>query len=378
LESKIISVLGSTGYVGTQTLEIAKKLNFKVVALSAGKNLSLLMEQIEKFSPKYVCVDDIRDANSIYFKHKNIEIFNGIDGLKKIAQISEPSLVVNAISGFVGLYASFFAINSCKSIALANKESIVAGSKFLVNLASTNKVKILPIDSEHSAIFQCLNGKTNFKKIILTASGGPFFGKKKEELKYVTVNQTLNHPNWKMGKKISVDSATMINKGLELIEAVNLFDVLPSKIDVLIHPQSIVHSMVEFIDGSIISQLSVPDMKIPIQYALTYPKRFPVGNSLNLSNIKNLSFYKPDEDINLILNLCKKIALDTSTSCAFNAANEVAVSAFMNNKISFTMITEIVLDTIQKFKSFSVKSIDGIIESDRIARQIALKLIELV
>ena len=377
---KKISILGSTGSVGTQSLEVIRNLKkFEVVALSAGKNINLLESQIKKFNPKFVCISSKNDAEFLSEKFKNINFFHGIKGLQKIAQIDESEMVLNAVAGFTGIYASVSAIEAGKPIVLANKESIVAGAHFLMNLAKEKKCQMLPIDSEHSAIWQCIDGKEKFvRRIILTASGGPFFGLKRENLKNVTKEQVIRHPTWKMGAKISVDSATMMNKGLEIIEAAHLFGVSASSIDVLIHPQSIVHSMVEFVDGNIISQMSVPDMKFPIQYALTYPERFNYSNGfLDLSDVCNLSFYNPSKETNRILNLCREASKDNSLSCALNAINEVAVNAFLNQKISFLDIESIIFQGMDKFTPLKISSLSDIIECDRIAREIANNFVTL-
>ena len=377
---KKISILGSTGSVGTQSLEVIQNLKkFEVVALSAGKNINLLESQIREFDPRFVCISDESDAEDLSKKFKHITFFHGIKGLQKISRIDESEIVLNAVAGFTGIYASVSAIEAGKSLVLANKESIVAGAHFLMNLAKGKKCKILPIDSEHSAIWQCIDGKEKFlRRIILTASGGPFFGLKRENLKNVTKEQVIRHPTWKMGAKISVDSATMMNKGLEIIEAAHLFGVPASSIDVLIHPQSIVHSMVEFVDGNIISQMSVPDMKFPIQYALTYPERFNYSNGfLDLSDVCNLSFYNPSKETNRILNLCREASKDNSLSCALNAVNEVAVGAFLNKKISFLDIESIIFQGMDKFTPLKISSLSDIIECDRIAREVANNFVTL-
>ena len=377
---KKISILGSTGSVGTQSLDVVRNLKkFEVVALSAGKNMDLLESQIREFNPKFVCISDKSDAEDLSKKFKHITFFHGIEGLQKIAQIDESEMVLNAVAGFTGIYASVSAIEAGKSLVLANKESIVAGAHFLMNLAKEKKCQILPIDSEHSAIWQCIDGKEKFlRRIILTASGGPFFGLRRENLKNVTKEQVIKHPTWKMGAKISVDSATMMNKGLEIIEAAHLFGVPASSIDVLIHPQSIVHSMVEFVDGNIISQMSIPDMKFPIQYALTYPERFNYSNGfLDLSDVCNLSFYNPSDETNRILNLCRESSKDNSLSCALNAINEVAVSAFLSKKISFLDIESIIFQGMDKFNPLKISSLSDIIECDRTAREVTNNLLTL-
>ena len=375
---KKIAVLGSTGSIGTQTLELVRDLKqFQVMSISAGKNISLLEKQIEEFKPKCVCVQNETDALNLSKKFKNIEFFHGIDGLYKITKYGEQDLVINAVSGFTGIYISLASIESGKTLLLANKESIVCGSQFLMNLSKEKKCKILPLDSEHSAIWQCIDGKEQFlNKIILTASGGPFFGMKKENLKNVSIDQVLNHPTWKMGAKISINSANMMNKGMEIIEASYLFDIPVEKIEILIHPQSIVHSMIEFVDGNVFAQMSNHSMKFPIQYALTYPKRENFSNGkLELDKICNLSFYLPTEENNKILNLCKYASQDNSTSCALNAINEEAVESFLKGKISFLDIENIVMSGIEKFSPFKISSIESIIEADRIGRNVCKNIL---
>ena len=361
---KFISVLGSTGSVGTQSLEVIRNLkDYKVIALSAGNNIELLESQIREFQPKYVCVEKFENARVLKQKFSDITFFSGKDGLCDISKI-DSDIVLNAVAGFTGLYVSVSAIEMGKTLILANKESIVSGAHYLMNLAKEKKSKILPIDSEHSAIWQCIDGKDEFvKKIILTASGGPFFGIDRDKLKNVTIQDVIKHPTWKMGAKISVDSATMMNKGLEIIEAFHLFNI--PNIDVLIHPQSIVHSMVEFVDGNIISQMSIPSMKFPIQYALTYPKREKISHgSLDLDKIRNLSFYNPDKNIQEILDLCKYATSDNSVSCALNAINEEAVKSFLNGKIQFLDIENIVKKSIEKFNPFKISSFEDIVYCD--------------
>ena len=371
---KKISILGSTGSVGSQALDVIRNLeDVQVVSLSAGKNISLLEEQIREFNPKFVCVQDQNDSLILSKKFKNIEFFHGIDGICSVSKLKDCDLVLNAISGFVGIYASISSAKEGKTLLLANKESVVCGSKFLMDLAKKNNCKIFPLDSEHNAIWQCIDGKEKYlNKIILTASGGPFFGMNKKDLKNVTVKQVLNHPTWKMGSVISVNSANMMNKGMEIIEASYLFDVPVSKINVLVHPQSIVHSMVEFVDGNIISQMSNHSMKFPIQYALTYPERVNVSyGSLKLDEICNLSFYSTTDDNNVILNLCRNASKDVSVSCALNAINEEAVNSFLRGNISFLDIERVVLEGIEKFVPINVSSLENIVESDRIGRKIA-------
>ena len=299
---KKISILGSTGSIGTQTLDVvrANRDKFEVVAISANSSINLLLEQIKEFKPKYVAV--YNEASAKVLKEMipsdiNIEVLSGMEGLVTISSLDEIDVLLTAIVGMIGLVPTLEAIKKGKTIALANKETLVTAGQLVMEEAKKNNVKILPVDSEHSAIFQCLNGENNkeIESLILTASGGPFRGKTKSQLLNVTKNEALKHPNWSMGRKISIDSSTLMNKGLEVIEAKWLFDVNTDKIDVVVHPQSIIHSMVQFVDSSIIAQMGCPDMKLPIQYALTYPDRILNDfERLDFSKLTSLTFEKPD------------------------------------------------------------------------------------
>ena len=297
-----ISILGSTGSIGTQTLDVARNLKLKVAGLAAYRNINLLAEQIKEFKPEAVSVENEEKAEELYkiIQDNDVKIYYGLEGIKKIAVLDGVETVVTSVVGIAGLEPTIEAIESGKNIALANKETLVAAGHIIMSKAKEKNVKILPVDSEHSAIFQCLAGNDikEVSKIILTASGGPFRGKKLHELGKVSKEEALKHPNWSMGKKITIDSATLMNKGLEVIEARWLFGVTPEQIQVVIHPQSIIHSMVEYRDGSVIAQMGVPDMRIPIQFALTYPKR-KCNNvpGLNLAEIGTLSFEKPDFEL---------------------------------------------------------------------------------
>lgn len=355
---KNLSILGSTGSIGTQTLEVARELGIKISSLSANKNISLLEKQIREFKPKTTAVFDEKFAKELKQKVKDTstKILSGTDGLCEAACCESADCVVTAVSGMIGLKPTIEAIKAKKDIALANKETLVAGGNLVMSLASKQGVKILPVDSEHSAIFQCMQGcenKNNISKLILTASGGPFFGKSKKDLQTVTIRDALNHPSWSMGAKITVDSATMMNKGLEIIEAVHLFGIQESDIDVVIHRESIIHSMIEFIDGSIIAQMGTPSMKTPIQYALTYPERLKSSvNPLSLSKIKNLSFFEPDTDTFEAINLCRKAIHENSCApVVLNAANEEAVELFLSGKIKFCDIIPAVKAAVNNFGS---------------------------
>ena len=375
-----ISILGSTGSIGTQTLDVVDKLDLNVVALTASTNITLLEEQVRKYKPQLAVVFD--EAKAKIFK-ENIKdtdtlVLSGMDGLIAAATVERAELVLNSVVGMVGLKPTIAAANAKKDIALANKETLVAGGKLVTDAVKSNGVKLLPVDSEHSAIFQCLQGMPNskcLKKLILTASGGPFFGKTADELKSVTIEQALNHPNWSMGAKITVDSATMMNKGLEIIEASRLFDVSGDDIDVVVHRESIIHSMIEYSDNSVIAQLGLPDMRIPIQYAVTYPERFPspVGE-LNLSQIGKLTFFEPDYDTFKCLNACQKaLSMGGAATAIANGANEEANMLFRQGEISFLDIGELVSGAVDNIKNFEPKTVEDVLSADRLARQYVLE-----
>lgn len=350
-----IAVLGSTGSIGVQTLDVARKHHIKVHALTANRSIDLLEKQAREFHPEFVAVvdKDLAKKLSIALSDTDISVLAGEEGIKEAAHVYQADTVVNAVVGVAGLMPTLEAIKAGKNIALANKETLVAGGSVVKDAVKKYGVKLYPVDSEHSAIFQCLQGcpENSLKKIILTASGGAFYGKTKKELETVTIADALKHPNWSMGAKITVDSATMMNKGLEVIEASWLFDVPDEKIDVLIHRESIVHSMIQLTDNSVIAQLGVPDMRIPIQYALTYPQRFdsPV-RELDLSEVTQLTFSKPDVDTFECLALCRKaLRLGGLYPAAANAANEAAVQLFLEGKISFLQIPELVKKAVTGF-----------------------------
>lgn len=372
-----ISVLGSTGSIGTQTLDVARMHNIKVTALTAHKNINLLEKQAREFNPELVCVVDEKCAAQlkVALSDTDITVVSGDSGVIKSAAETDCETVVNAIVGIAGLIPTLAAVKAGKNIALANKETLVAGGNTVMKAVKDYGVKLYPVDSEHSAIFQCLQGcpKNSLKKVILTASGGTFFGKTKAELQSVTAENALKHPNWSMGAKITIDSATMMNKGLEVIEASWLFDVGNDDIDVLIHRQSIIHSMIQLKDNAVIAQLGVPDMRIPIQYALTYPERMesPV-KELNLSDITNLTFYKPDYDTFECLAICRQALKNGGLYPAVaNAANEAAVDLFLNGKISFLSIADIVGNAVAKFESdiSNTPTLDDIIAVDNETRK---------
>lgn len=371
-----ISLLGSTGSIGRQTLEVADHLGIGVSALSAGKNTVLLEAQARKYRPALVCVGDEQAARDLRLRLRDLSVavVSGPDGLIEAATVDNADTLVTAVVGTVGLAPTLAAIRAGKRIALANKETLVCAGALVMSLAESCKTEILPVDSEHSAILQCLKGNAGkrYKKLLLTASGGPFVGKTADELRKITRREALRHPNWSMGEKITVDSATMMNKGLEFIEAMHLFGAAPEQISILVHRQSIVHSLVEFEDNTVIAQLSVPDMRLPIQYALTYPDRFPsLAAPLELERIGGLTFEKPDLEV----FRCLALALDTAripgTACAvMNAANEAAVSLFLEEKIPFTGIYECIALALDRIKNVAEPAVDDILSADREARKI--------
>lgn len=377
---KSISILGSTGSIGTQAIDVVRKLNIKVLTLSANTNISLLEDQIREFRPKLVSV---YDENCAYKLKQNVrdldvKVAAGIDGLCEAASFEGSDIVLNSVVGMIGLIPTLKAIEAKKNVALANKETLVAGGELVMKKAKENNVRIIPVDSEHSAIFQCLQGcpdKSYVDRLILTASGGPFFNKNLSELSKVTPEKALKHPNWNMGKKVTIDSATMMNKGLEIIEARWLFDIPIDKIDVVIHRESIVHSMIEYKDNSVIAQLSLPDMRIPIQYAITYPNRYEsCVSKLDLSKITNLTFYKPDLDTFKCLKACKDAAKRGNlVPAAANGANEEAVKLFLDKKILFTDIADIVIKAMNNQEDKEILSVEDILNADKKAREYVLR-----
>lgn len=382
---KKIAILGSTGSIGLSALDVIGKnpRHFQVVALAAGQNVKLLKGQIEIFKPKMVSVSTKEKAlqlrQSLTLNNKT-KILYGKEGLGEIAAFPEAKIVVSAISGAAGLLPTLAAIEAGKDIALANKETMVMAGEIVNRRAKLKKVKILPVDSEHSAIFQCLQGENinNLKRIILTASGGPFLNFNANQLKQVRLSQALKHPRWKMGKKITIDSATLMNKGLEVIEAKWLFHLDIGKIDVLIHPQSIVHSMIELIDGSVLAQMGIPDMKIPISYALTYPERILNDlSSLNLLKTERLEFRTPDTKKFPCLRLAYEAGLCGGTAPAvLNAGNEIAVAAFLDQKIKFVDLPGIIDKILDAHVCRMHPSLEDILEADFWARAKTAEIIE--
>ncbi len=370
-----LSILGSTGSIGTQALSVCKAHNFQVCGLAAFRNVDLLEQQVREFHPKKVCIfrEDCYSDLKQRVSDCQVEILTGLEGLCELASMEEIDTVLNSVMGMIGLKPTLAAIQAKKNVALANKETLVTGGNLVIDAAKKNGVSILPVDSEHSAIFQCLQGNrlSQVRKIILTASGGPFFGKTREELQNVTAEDALKHPNWSMGAKITVDSATLMNKGLEFIEAMWLFDLKPEQIEIIVHRESVIHSAVEYADHSVIAQLGVPDMRIPIQYALTYPERIDCPcKELSLLDYGTLSFAKPDLDTFVCLKTCiNAITQGGLLPAAVNGANEQAVDLFLKGKITFLQIGELVqksLSIVQNKHNFTV---DDIINTDRAARE---------
>lgn len=372
--SKTVTVLGSTGSIGTQALEVIEMQGYEVKALTASVRVDEIEKQIRKFKPSYAAMVDEKAAQELKIRvvDTNTKVLSGLQGVCECASLGA-DYVLNSIVGMAGLEPTLAAIDAGSEIALANKETLVAGGQLVMKRAKEKGVNILPVDSEHSAIFQSMQGcrdKKEIKKLILTASGGPFFGKKRDELADVTVKEALNHPNWSMGAKITIDSATMMNKGLELIEAVWLFSMDPKDIEIVVHRQSVVHSLVEYCDNSVIAQLGVPDMRIPIQYALTYPNRIPSPVSeLSLTDYGTLTFDKPDYETFGLINICRKAINDGGLypACA-NAANEEANLAFRQGKIKFLQIEELVAQAVADAPKVEDYKLGDVLEMYDLAR----------
>ena len=370
-----LSILGSTGSIGTQALDVCENAGIAVTALTANSNAKLIEAQARKFKPKMVALADEVAAKELKIRlaDTDIKVLGGQKGVCECAQEETADTVLNGIVGMAGLEPTLAALNAKKGLALANKETLVAGGSLVTRTAKENNISILPVDSEHSAIFQCLQGmnkKQELKSIILTASGGPFFGKTRKELESVTVAEALKHPNWSMGAKITVDSATMMNKGLELIEAVWLFGISPSMIQIVVHRESVVHSLIEYVDNSVIAQLGVPDMRIPIQYALTYPERIPSPvKRLSLSDYNSLTFSKPDYDTFRCINLCRSAIEKGGLFPAIaNGANEKANELFRNGRAGFLQIADLVEAAISNGVSKDNYTLSDVLEADKAAR----------
>lgn len=374
-----ISILGCTGSIGRQTAAVAEYTGIRVAALTANRQIDRLEEQARKFKPEFVAVYDENAAKElkIALSDTDIRVGSGMEGLLEAATLQNVDCVVTAVSGAVGLKPTLAAINERKRIALANKETLVCAGEIVMRRAAETDTEIVPVDSEHSAIFQCLMGRNpgELRRILLTCSGGPFRGRERASLKDITPEQAVKHPRWNMGAKISVDSATLMNKGLEFIEAMRLFRVTPDDIQVVIHPQSVIHSMIELVDGTVIAQLGVPDMGLPIQLALTYPQRVPsMFDRLDFTALQDLSFEAPD----LVNFPCLRLAIDCArrggtAGCVMSAANEEAVHLFLKEKIGFNRIYDLAAEAVQALASDDASSLETILEADRAARQFVHK-----
>ncbi len=377
---KNVTILGSTGSIGTQALDVCQANGFNVYALAANRSEQLLEEQVRAFQPKRVCIADPAHYQSFCTRVRDldVEVLTGIDGLCELAGDPNAGIVLNSVMGMIGLRPTLAAIEAGNTLALANKETLVTGGELVMKCAAEKEVRIFPVDSEHSAIFQCLEGyrHCHLNKILLTASGGPFFGMTRKELEEITPERALKHPNWSMGAKITIDSATLMNKGLEVIEAVHLFGVRPQQIEVVVHRESVIHSLVEFDDYSVIGQLGVPDMKIPIQYALTYPERTacPTGR-LSLTDYGKLTFFKPD----LETFVCLKAALEAISRGGLyptlvNSANELLVELFLKGKVSFLQIGDLVSEVLGERCDGPV-TLENILAAEKQAREFVLRKI---
>lgn len=369
-----VAILGSTGSIGTQTLDVIRQnKDLQLVAISAASNIALLEEQIREFHPRLVAVWNQAKADELKIAIADVtpacKVVSGMEGLLEVAVIEDSDILITAVVGMIGIRPTIAALYAGKDIGLANKETLVTAGHIIMPLAKEKNVAILPVDSEHSAIFQCLNGEKENKihKILLTASGGPFRGMSKEELKFVTLDMALNHPNWSMGRKITIDSATMVNKGLEVIEAKWLFHVEPEQIEVVIQPQSIIHSMVEFEDGAVMAQLGTPDMRLPIQYAIYYPKRVYLdGRRLDFSKLSEITFQKPDMDTFCGLKYAyEAIQMGGTMPTVLNAANELAVAKFLNKKIKFLEIYEMIQECMESHTVIKNPTVEDILETEQ-------------
>lgn len=372
---KTVSILGSTGSIGTQSLVVCKKMGYRVHALTAHSNWKLLEQQVREFSPAIAVLTDPDAAEQLRLALQDTKttVLSGMDGILEVVSHQEQDTVINALMGVAGLLPTVRAIEAGNNVALANKETLVAGGKLVTDLVREKGVLLTPIDSEHSAIFQCLQGNTtdSVQRLIITASGGPFYGKSREELKGIRKEQALRHPNWSMGAKITIDSSTLMNKGLEFIEAMWLFSMPPEKIQIVVHPQSIIHSMVEYVDGSVMAQMGAPDMMIPIQYALTWPERFDSpAKRLDLLSCGNLTFGKPDLETFTCLADCIEAAKRGGLyPCIVNGANEEAVSLFLQDRIGYLDLFAAVRAALDHFAPGDYTSAEEVLEADRMARE---------
>ena len=381
---KNLVILGSTGSIGTQALEVAQQAGYRVIGLAAARQVDLIEEQIRTFAPEMVAMYDENAANVLRERVADlpVQVLSGMDGLCALASMPHADMVLNSVVGMVGLRPTLAAVEAGHDVALANKETLVAGGAFVMDAVRRAGVKLLPVDSEHSAIFQCLQGcppARRLQRLILTASGGPFFGRTRDQLDGVTLADALNHPNWSMGQKITIDSATMMNKGLELIEAAWLFDMPPEKIDIVVHRESIIHSLVEYDDNAVLAQLGTPDMRVPIQYALTYPDRLPCpAKQLRLEDWKNLTFYAPDDEAFPAMNLARKaLTMGGLYPAALNAAKEVAVGAFIAGEIGFTDITRLAAKALEQ-ELPKPTSVEDVFAADEMVRKQTRETINLM
>lgn len=368
-------ILGSTGSIGTQALEVAQQAGYRVVGLAAARQVDLLEQQIREFRPMVAAMYDEKAAADLRVRVADlpVRVLSGMEGLCELASLPEADMVLNSVVGMVGLRPTLAAVAAGKDVALANKETLVAGGAFVMDAVAKAGVRLLPVDSEHSAIFQCLQGcppERRIQRLILTASGGPFFGRSADELSEVTLADALNHPNWSMGQKITIDSATMMNKGLELIEASWLFSMPPDKIDIVVHRESIIHSLVEYDDNAVLAQLGTPDMRVPIQYALTYPDRLPCpAKQLRLEDWNKLTFYAPDDEAFPAMNLARRaLTMGGLYPAALNAANEVAVGAFIAGEIGFTDITRLAAMALEQPLPTPI-SVEEVFTTDALVRE---------
>ena len=368
-------ILGSTGSIGTQALEVAQQAGYRIVGLAAARQVDLLEQQIRQFRPSVAAMFDEQAAADLRTRVADlpVRVLSGMEGLCELAALPEADMVLNSVVGMVGLRPTLSAVAAGKDVALANKETLVAGGAFVMDAVAKAGVRLLPVDSEHSAIFQCLQGcppERRIQRLILTASGGPFFGRSAADLANVTLADALNHPNWSMGQKITIDSATMMNKGLELIEASWLFAMPPDKIDIVVHRESIIHSLVEYDDNAVLAQLGAPDMRVPIQYALTYPDRLPCPvKQLRLEDWNKLTFYAPDDEAFPAMNLARRaLTMGGLYPAALNAANEVAVGAFIAGEIGFTDITRLAAAALEQSLP-SPTSVEEVFAADTLVRE---------
>ena len=381
-----VSILGSTGSIGSSTLDVISRQPgiFRVVALASHSDWQIVADQARYFKPEFVALYDKESALKTreLLKGTGIEVLEGVEGILEAAATDKADVVVSAIVGAAGVMPTFAAVQTGKIVALANKEALVAAGKLITEEAKRTGATIIPVDSEHSAIFQALLGQdvSSVRKVILTASGGPFFGKARETLSGVTPEMALDHPNWKMGPKVTVDSATMMNKGLEVIEARWIFDIPAEQIEVLVHPQSIVHGMVEYMDGSVLAQMGVADMRVPISFALSYPKRLDLAlDPLDLAAVGTLDFHKPDLDMFPCLGIAyKALEKGDGTPTVINAANEIAVDSFLDGELSFTGIAEVVRSVMDDPPEFDDQALSGILHGDQLARAAARRVITLM